>query len=155
MPNFQAGFTTRACLPISPAIFTSELLAEGVALVPLDGSTMVEGTVCSTTVSSPDADIRGNLAAGLEKTKHKSAIRQQKVLDSKTTSYLPVASSLGGTATLPHHGSSTLGMPSLGIGTQSRAEFPITPFPSFLLICTIKTIHKYYLYEISYEHTQI
>ena len=32
---------------------------------------MVEGTVCPTAVSSPDDDIRGVLAAGLEKTKHK------------------------------------------------------------------------------------
>ena len=142
-----------ACLPVSPAIFTSELLTKRVVPVPFDGSTMLEGMGCPTTVSSPDADVRGFLAAGLEKTKHKSAIRQQKVLDSKTTSYLPIASSLGGIATLPRHGSSTLGMPSLGIGTRSRAEFPITPLPSCLLICTTKFIHKYYLYETPYKHT--
>ena len=153
MPNLRAGFTTMACFPASMTLFTSELLAEGVAPVPLDEATMVEGTVCSTTVSSSDDDIRGILAAKLKKTKHKSAIRQQKVLDSKTTSYLPIASSLGGTATLPRHGLSTPGMPILGIGTRSRAEIPITPFPSFLFICTTKTIHKYCLYETSYEHT--
>ena len=151
MPNLRAGFTTIACLLASPATFTSELLAERVVPVPLDGSTVVEGTVRSTTVSSPDDDSRGILA-GLEKAKHKSANRKQKVLNSKITSYLLVASSLGGAATLPHHGSSTPGMPSLGIGTRSRAEIPITPFPSFLLICTTKTIHKYCLYETSYEH---
>ena len=141
-----------ACFPASMTLFTSELLAEVVAPVPLDGSTVVEGTVCSTTVSSPDDDIRGILAAGLKKAKHKSANRKQKVLDSKITSYLLVASSLGGAAMLLCHGSSTPGMPSLGIGTRSRAEIPITPFPSFLLICTTKTIHKYCLYETSYEH---
>ena len=111
MPNLRAGFTTMACFPASMTLCTSELLAEEEAPVPLDGSTMVEGTVCSTTVSSPDADIRGNLAAGLEKTKHKSANRKQKVLDSKITSYLLVASSLGGAVMLLRHGSSTPGMP--------------------------------------------
>ena len=153
MPNLRADFTTMACLLASPAIFTSELLAEGVASVPLDRSTMVEGTVCPTIVSSPDEDFCGILAAGLEKTKHKSANRRPKVLDSKITSYLLVASSLGGAATLPRHGSSTLGMPSLSIGTRSRAEIPIAPLPSFFLICTNKNIRKYYLYDISYEHT--
>ena len=133
-------------------LFTSELLAKAVAPVPLDVSTVVEETDYPTTISSPDADIRGILASELEKAKHKSANRKQKVLDSKITSYLLVASSLGGAATLLRHGSSTPGMPSLGIGTRSRAEIPITPFPSFLLIYTIKTIHKYCLYETSYEH---
>ena len=141
-----------ACFLASMTLFTSELLAEGVAPVPLDGSTVVEGTVYSTTISSPDDDIRGILAAGLKKAKHKSAYRKQNVLDSKINSYSLIASSLGGAVTLLHHGSSTPGMPSLGIGTRSRAEIPITPFPSFLLIYTIKTIHKYCLYETSYEH---
>ena len=59
-------------------LFTSELLAEGVAPIPLDGSTMVEGTVCPTTVSSPDDTIYGILAAELEKQKNKSANRRQK-----------------------------------------------------------------------------
>ena len=141
-----------ACFPASMTLFTLELLAEGVAPAPLDESTVVEETVCSTTVSSPDDDIHGILAAGLKKAKHKSANQKQKVLDSKITSYLLVDSSFGGAATLPHHGSSTPGMPSLGIGTRSRAEIPITHFPSFLLICTTKTIHKYCLYETSCEH---
>ena len=50
-------------------LIASELLAVGVAPVPLDESTVVEGTVCSTTVSSPDAEVRGILAAGLGKAK--------------------------------------------------------------------------------------
>ena len=154
MPNLRAGFTIMDCLPTSPALFTSELLAERVVPVPFDESTMVEGTDCPTTVSSPDDDVCGILAAGLEKAKHKSKLAnwQQKVLVRRTTSYLPVASSLRGAGTLHRHRSSTLRMPSLGIGTRSRAEMPITPFPSFLLICTTKTIHKYCLYETSYEH---
>ena len=69
MPNLRAGFATRTCLPASPATFTSELLAERVVPVPLDGSTVVEGTVYPTTVSSPDDDVCGILAAGLEKCK--------------------------------------------------------------------------------------
>ena len=67
-----------ARLPASTVIFTSELLAEGVAPVPLDGSTVVEGTDYPTAVSSPDDDIRGILAAGLDKAKHKSENRNQK-----------------------------------------------------------------------------
>ena len=66
MPNLRAGFTTMARLPASPVTFTLELLAERVVPVPLDGSTVVEGTVCPTAVSSPDEDIHGNLATGLE-----------------------------------------------------------------------------------------
>jgi len=65
MPNLQAGFTTKACLLASRAVFTSELLAERVVPVPLDGCIMVDGTVCPTAVSSLDDDIRGILAAGL------------------------------------------------------------------------------------------
>ena len=67
MPNLRAGFVITASLPASTVLFTLELLAEGVAPIPLDGSTVVEGTVCPTAVSSPDEDIRGNLATGLEK----------------------------------------------------------------------------------------
>jgi len=77
MPNLRAGFTTMARLLASPAIFTSELLAERVAPIPLDGSTVVEGTVCPTTVSAPDEDICGTLATGLEK-EYKLANRYQK-----------------------------------------------------------------------------
>ena len=67
MPNLRAGFVISASLPASTILFTSELLTEGVAPIPLDGSTMVEGTVCATTVSSPDDTIHGILAAELEK----------------------------------------------------------------------------------------
>ena len=67
MPNLQAGFIIMACFPASMILFTSKLLAEGVVPGPLDGSTVVEETDCPTIVSSPDADIRGILAAGLEK----------------------------------------------------------------------------------------
>jgi len=69
----RAGFVITANLPASTVLFTSELLAEGVVPVPIDGSTMVEGTVCPTIVSSPDADIRGILATRLEKEKHRSS----------------------------------------------------------------------------------
>ena len=65
MPNLQAGFVITASLPASMVLSTSELLAEGVAPIPLDGSTVVEGTVCPTAVSSPDDDIRGILVARL------------------------------------------------------------------------------------------
>ena len=58
-----------AYFPASTALSTSELLAKKVVLVPFDGSTVMEGTVCATTVSSPDADVHGALAAGLEKSK--------------------------------------------------------------------------------------
>ena len=66
----------RGCF--TPAVFTLELLAERVVPVPLDGSTVVEGTIYPTTASSPNADIRGILATRLEKAKHKSANRRQK-----------------------------------------------------------------------------
>ena len=153
MPNLRAGFVITASLPASMVLSTLELLAEGVAPIPLDGSTVVEVTVCPTSISSLDDTIRGILAAGLKKAKHKSANQKQKVLDSKITSYLLVASSLGGATMLPRHGSSTLGMPSLSIGSRRRAEIPIAPLPSFFLICTNKIIRKYCLYDISYEHT--
>jgi len=95
MPNLQAGFTTRARLPASPSLLTSELLAERVVPVPFDESTMVEGTDCPTTVSSPDDDVCGILAAGLEKAKHKSKLanRQQKStrLQKQLVTYLSLA----------------------------------------------------------------
>ena len=106
MPNLRAGFTTIACLLASRAVFTSKLLAERVVPVPLDGSTVVEGTVCSTAASSPDAEVRGILAVGLGKEKMqiktcKSTTRKYSI--AKTTSYLPVASSVGGAVTLPRY----------------------------------------------------
>ena len=67
MPNLRAGFVIIASLPASTDLFTSELLAERVAPIPLDGSTVVEGTVYPTTISSPDDTICGLLAAELEK----------------------------------------------------------------------------------------
>ena len=69
MPNFRVGFTMTAWLPIFPALSTLELLAGKVVPVPFDGSAMVEGTVCPTTASSPDAEVYGILATGLEKSK--------------------------------------------------------------------------------------
>ena len=69
MPNLQAGFAITASLPSWPLLSASELLVEGVAPIPLDGSTVVEGTVCPTAVSSPDDEVRGILAAVLRKAK--------------------------------------------------------------------------------------
>ena len=69
MPNLRAGFAIMASLPASTVLSTSELLAKGVAPIPLDGSTVVEGTVCPTTVSSPDDEVHGILVAGLGKAK--------------------------------------------------------------------------------------
>ena len=155
MPNFRDGLTMMACLPVSPVLFTLELLAGRVVPVPFDGSIVVEGTVCPTIASSPDVEVRGILVAGLaksKKVKSKLAIRKQKVLDCKSTSHLPVASSLWGAATLPHRRPCTPRMPGLGISTWSGAVLPVTPVLTGLLICTAKVRHQYYLYEISYEY---
>ena len=105
-PNLRAGFVITASLPASTVLFISELLAEGVAPIPLDGSAVVEGTVCTTAVSSPDDEVHGILAAGLQKAKTqiktcKSTTRKDSI--AKITSYLPIASSVGGAATLPRH----------------------------------------------------
>ena len=154
MLNLQAGFVITASLPASTVLSTSELLAEGVAPIPLDGSIVVEGTVCPTLVSSPDDGIHGILAARLWKSKEQLANRYQKYSILKTTSYLPIGSSLGGTAMLPCRSSITPRLHRLGISAWSRAGFPITPLASFLLICTIKSRHQYCLYETSYEHTK-
>ena len=67
--NLRAGFVITASLPASTVLFISELLAEGVAPIPLDGSTVVEETVCTTAVSSPNDEVRGILPAGLRKAK--------------------------------------------------------------------------------------
>ena len=56
-----------ACLPASPALSTLELLAGRVVLVPFDGSTVVEGTVCPTIASSPHDEVRDILATGHKK----------------------------------------------------------------------------------------
>ena len=152
MPNLRAGFVITASLPTSTVLSASELLAERVAPIPLYGSTVVEGTVCPTAVSSPDDDIRGILAAGLWKSKAQLANRYQKYSILKATSYLPIGCSLGGTVTLPCRSSSTPRLHRLGISAWSRAEIPITPPFSFLLICIIKIMHKYCSYETSYGH---
>jgi len=96
MPNLRADFTIRACLPASPALFTLELLVGRVFPVPFNGSTVVEGTVCPTIASSPDAEVRGILAAGFEKAK-----TQIKACKSTTRKYsiateLPIYLSLAG-----------------------------------------------------------
>ena len=70
MPNFWVGLMMTACLPASQALSTFELLVDRVVPVPFDGSTVVEGTVCPTTASSPDAKVRGIFAAGLGKSKN-------------------------------------------------------------------------------------
>ena len=69
--------------PKSPASCTLELLVGRVVPVPFDGSAVVEGMVCPTTASSPDAVVRGTLAAGLEKEKvlNKQINKLGKVLD--------------------------------------------------------------------------
>ena len=68
---------------MGPALSTLELLAGRVVPVPFDGSAMVEGTVRPTTASSPNAKVRGILAAGLEKAKTqiKTNKTKMKVLD--------------------------------------------------------------------------
>ena len=82
--------------PEHPASFIPELLAGQVVTVSFDGSAVVEGTVCPTTASSLDAEVRGIFAAGLENAKIQiqTSKSKMKVLDSKSTSHLPVASSL-------------------------------------------------------------
>ena len=83
-----------AYLPASLAISTLELLTGRVVPIPFHGSTVVEGTVCPTTASSPDAEVRGTLAAGLEKAKTqiKTSKSKTKVLDCNqlATYLLPV-----------------------------------------------------------------
>ena len=105
MPNFRVGLTMTACLPVFLALSTLELLAGRLVPVPFDGSAVVEGTIYPTTTSSPDAKVHGILAAGLEKSKNSN--QNQQIEDESTrlqsTSYSPVASSLRGAATLPHH----------------------------------------------------
>ena len=83
MPNFRVGLTMTAWLPVSPALSTLELLAGRVVPVPFDGSAVAEGTVRPTIASSPDAEVRGTLAAGLSKAKNsnqKQANRNRKYL---------------------------------------------------------------------------
>ena len=83
MPNFQGSLTMTALPLVFPASCTLELLAGRVVTIPFDGSAVVEGTVCPTTASSPDAVVRGTLAARLEEEKvsHKQINKLGKVLD--------------------------------------------------------------------------
>ena len=104
MPNLRAGLAIMASLPASMVLSISELLTEGVAPIPLDGSTVVEGTVCTTVVSSPDDEVRGILATRLGKAKTQIKIcnsTTRKYSIANITSYSPIASSFGGAATLP------------------------------------------------------
>jgi len=62
----------KALLPVFPASLALELLTGAdfcgpVVPAPFDESVVVEGTFIPTTASSPYAEIRGILAAGLEK----------------------------------------------------------------------------------------
>ena len=61
-----------------PSIMYRRTTRHRVVSVPFDGSAVVEGTVCPTTASSPDAVFRGILATGLEKQKLKSKKAKQK-----------------------------------------------------------------------------
>ena len=154
-PNLGGGLMITVPPPVFPVSLALELLANRVIPIPFDESTVVEGMVCPTTASSPDAEVRGILVAGLKKKNSSKSLNQrQEVLDCKTTSYLPVASSLGGAATLPRDRPSTPGKPSLGISTRSRAELPVTPLLSRLFICITKAGHQHCLYENPYEHTR-
>ena len=69
MPNLGGGLAMMALPPIFMASLVLELLAAQVVPAPFDKSAMVEGIVCPTTASSPDAVVRGILSAGLEKKK--------------------------------------------------------------------------------------
>jgi hypothetical protein len=57
-----------------------ELLTGRVGLVPFDESTVVEGTVCPTTSSSPDAEVRSTLVARLKK---KNSSQNHQIEDKK------------------------------------------------------------------------
>ena len=81
MPNFRVGLTMTACLPVSPALSTWELIAGRVIPIPFDGSAVVEGMVRPTTASSPDAEVRGILAARLGESKNPN--QNQQIKDKK------------------------------------------------------------------------
>ena len=83
-----------SCLPAFPALFTLEVLVGRVVPVPFNVSTVVEGTVCPTTTSSPDAEVCHILAAGLDKAKIqiKTSKSKMKVLDcNQLATYLSLA----------------------------------------------------------------
>ena len=73
--------TDRASFGCPAWVSTLELLASRVVPVPFDESTVMKGTVRPTTASSPDAEVRGILAAGLEKEKIQIKTSKSKVLD--------------------------------------------------------------------------
>ena len=140
MPNFRVGLTMTACLPASPALSTLELLADRVVPAPFDGSAVVEGMVHPTTASSPDAKVRGILAAGLERAKIQNQNQQIEAQSTRltSTSHLLVAGGLRGATMLPHHRLSTLRMPGLGFRARSGTVLPVTLLFSRLFICTAK-----------------
>ena len=135
MPNLRAGFTIRACLPASPALSTVEQLAGKVVPVPFDESTVVEGMVCPTTASSPDAEVRGTLVAGLKKTSSQNQRTEDNSSRLQSTSYIPIASSLGGTASLPHSRMSTRPMICMSIFASTRTMCPVIIPDRFRSFC--------------------
>ena len=158
MPNLQVGFAITASLPALTVLFTLELLAEGVAPIPLDGSNVVEGIVCPTAVSSPDDEVRGILAAGLGKAKTqiktcKSTTRKYSIAKQLAT-YLSLVvweellHFLSTDRVLLGH---SFWVSALRVGLCS----PSLLSPRCCLICTTKARHQYCLYETSYEHTNI
>ena len=142
IPNLQGGFTITACLPTSPALFTSELLARRVVPVSFNRSTVVEGTVCPTAAASLDANIHDILVAGLEKAKIQIKIckLKTKVLDCKSTSYLPVARSLRGALTLPHSRASTCWMTRMSIFASTGTMCPVIIPARFRSFCIFSFI---------------
>jgi len=101
---------------------------------------MVEGMVRPTTASSPDAKVRGILAAGLERAKIQNQNQQIKAQSTRltSTSHLLVAGGLRGAATLPYHRSRTLRMPGLGFRAKSGTVISVTLLSSRLFSCTAK-----------------
>ena len=72
MTNLGGGLLIKALPPAFPASSTLELLTGAdlcgrVVPIPFDESAGVEGTFVPTTASSPDAEVRGILAARLKK----------------------------------------------------------------------------------------
>jgi hypothetical protein len=104
---------------------------------------MVEGTDHPSTASSPDAKVRGILAAGLEKVKIQNQNQQIEAESTrlKSTSHLLVAGGLRGAATLPHHRSRTLRMPSLGFHARSGTVISVILLSNRLFTCTPKVRH--------------
>ena len=140
-----------AWLPVFPALSAVELLAGRVVPDPFDGSAVVEGTVCPTTASSPDAAVRGILPTGLKNQKHlkkgKSMKISEKVLDClKRASYIPVASRQQRTWALTRCRSGALRVLHLSIFAWAGAALPTLIISScFPILCTIKLKYQNYL----------